>query len=755
MTKAVNQEHTSRDQLLPPQNILRRKCDCGNHTVNGGQCSECAKAKTTVAGQTPQGPIQRKLMVGHASDQSEREADSVADHVSRVDSATASAPPRFESNASPAVAHEPAPESVHRVLSSSGSQLDRSVRNDMEARFGHDFSRVRVHSGPAAEQSARDVNAAAYTVGNDIVFGPGKFAPSTQSGRHLLAHELSHVVQQSGKAANPAGAARVARQTQGAPRQLVPHVTPEIEAGLIHELERARVQAPTAETFFHQRFRTFAAAAVIRPDGSVTYESAYFEKGSPEHAEPQLMQKINTRVQPGDMVAIVVDQVPCSSGDKNCAKALKDFRSDVRHGSLRVYTVRAIRRDAPPDLTPQTAPPEQLTRPKTAVQRPIEERFLMEEKEFRRIRLPIYKEPPAAPTPAGPAGTSGPGGPATPQQAPPATGAKPPAAPSEEAAPAQAKPVPAKAAPAGAGTKPNVDLKKAMQRVKATQSGSAFKATLKTAAGAAALDFVINALKGYMSQVEIEQKTEAQLTALQPQIEAMLATNPKQIHAVVHVFVWTVTRDVISQSGVEERMGYPMASVNVTLSETAVQPTSSSKTDLITMASIRYDSSEYSILIIDVEKELARQEVERKEEELRRRVQALAQEEKPAPPTPDQPKVAGLPSLLPQQEQTPAPLLPGAPGPSPLVEQETRAASSKVVGNQLLEEGRRLRDSGATMDQRQKFRRKVQVWRGLVQKMIRDFGNYKAVESLTESLARFDEQMNSLGTQLGIDGWKD
>jgi hypothetical protein len=113
------------------------------------------------------------------------------------------------------------------------------------------------------------------------------------------------------------------------------------------------------------------------------------------------------------------------------------------------------------------------------------------------------------------------------------------------------------------------------------------------------------------------------------------------------------------------------------------------------------------------------------------------------------------PSLLPQQEQAPAPLLPGAPGPSPLVEQETRAANAKIVGNQLLDEGRRLRDSGASMDQRQKFKRKVQVWRGLVQKLIRDSGNYKAVESLTETLARFDERMNSLGTELGIDGWKD
>lgn len=68
----------------------------------------------------------------------------------------------------------------------------------MEPRFGHDFSKVRVHSGAAAEQSARAVNAHAYTVGQNIVFGAGMFAPATAGGRRLLAHELTHVVQQEG-----------------------------------------------------------------------------------------------------------------------------------------------------------------------------------------------------------------------------------------------------------------------------------------------------------------------------------------------------------------------------------------------------------------------------------------------------------------------------------------------------------------------------------------------------------------------------
>ena len=87
----------------------------------------------------------------------------------------------------------------------------------MEQRFGHDFSRVRVHSGAAAEQSARDVNANAYTVGHDIVFGAGRFAPGTYEGRRLIAHELTHVLQQGGVDRMSAGPGRESRGPSAVP----------------------------------------------------------------------------------------------------------------------------------------------------------------------------------------------------------------------------------------------------------------------------------------------------------------------------------------------------------------------------------------------------------------------------------------------------------------------------------------------------------------------------------------------------------
>ena len=92
------------------------------------------------------------------------------------------------------------PPIVHEAVSQSGQPLDSSTRGFMESRFGHNFSRVRVHTNTKAAESAESVNAAAYTVGENIVFGSGRFAPGSHEGQRLIAHELAHVVQQYGPA---------------------------------------------------------------------------------------------------------------------------------------------------------------------------------------------------------------------------------------------------------------------------------------------------------------------------------------------------------------------------------------------------------------------------------------------------------------------------------------------------------------------------------------------------------------------------
>lgn len=95
----------------------------------------------------------------------------------------------------------PSAATFHAVPSSNGQPLDRETRNFFEPRIGHDLGCVRIHTGDAAAESARSVNARAYTLGSDIVFGSGEYAPHSESGRHLIAHELAHVAQQSGPAA--------------------------------------------------------------------------------------------------------------------------------------------------------------------------------------------------------------------------------------------------------------------------------------------------------------------------------------------------------------------------------------------------------------------------------------------------------------------------------------------------------------------------------------------------------------------------
>ena len=170
---------------------LQRKCDCGNHTVAGVKCDECSQKRG----------LQRKLAVGAVNDPLEAEADRVADEVIAMPQASpvlnGSQRRISRVSAYPADAMSEAPSSVDRVLSGSGRSLEPMLRQDMEQRFGYDFSRVRVHTGPAAEESAREVNALAYTVGNDIVFDSGQYSPTGRmEKRRLIAHELAHVVQQ-------------------------------------------------------------------------------------------------------------------------------------------------------------------------------------------------------------------------------------------------------------------------------------------------------------------------------------------------------------------------------------------------------------------------------------------------------------------------------------------------------------------------------------------------------------------------------
>ena len=219
---------------------LQRKFACGAPSAAGGSCANC-EAMEKVASS---GVLQKKLAIGAADDPLEREADRVADQVIAMplQASVVSSPPsiqRFAGQVSGQM--DTAPESVERLLASSGSPLEPALRRDMEHRFGYDFSGVQVHSDAAADQSAREVNAHAYTVGNNIVFGVGRFKPDTHQGRRLIAHELAHVVQQGFEQPGRGGGG-VRRQAGAKPE---PSET--VEADKAQRAEKSKVPWMTAD----------------------------------------------------------------------------------------------------------------------------------------------------------------------------------------------------------------------------------------------------------------------------------------------------------------------------------------------------------------------------------------------------------------------------------------------------------------------------------------------------------------------------
>lgn len=173
-------------------NFLQRKCACGGTPGPTGECEECSKKKRF--------RLQTKLKISEPGDVYEQEADLVADQVMEpTHSGVSDAPPRIQHFSGQSNGRMvSAPASVDQALASPGRPLEPALRRDMEQRFGHDFSSVRVHSDAAAAESARQVNAQAYTVGHKILFAAGRFAPATLAGYRLLAHELTHVIQQAG-----------------------------------------------------------------------------------------------------------------------------------------------------------------------------------------------------------------------------------------------------------------------------------------------------------------------------------------------------------------------------------------------------------------------------------------------------------------------------------------------------------------------------------------------------------------------------
>lgn len=228
-----------------PVALLQRKYACGGGGASGltAECAECNDKPLT---------LQRRAFNSHAG---------------RMNESTASA--------------AAVPPVVHETLAASGQSLDAPVRERMESHFGHNFSHVRIHTDARASESARAVSAQAYTVGKDVVFQNGRYQPETAAGEKLLAHELAHVVQQSGHAhaASNASQLEIGKPDSAAERQADEaaqlasvdggnsaagktkiSALPETQGRLAREPEKPLVaQAGIADAVYKMRFAQFGA----------------------------------------------------------------------------------------------------------------------------------------------------------------------------------------------------------------------------------------------------------------------------------------------------------------------------------------------------------------------------------------------------------------------------------------------------------------------------------------------------------------
>jgi outer membrane protein OmpA-like peptidoglycan-associated protein len=206
--------------------------------------------------QTPSQLIQLKLAIGQINNPLEQEADRVADQVMRTPepqpqgSCGGGCPEcqadklsqgteylQRNSGQSGGTEGTAVPPIVHEVLSSAGRPLDPAVRSFVESRFGHDFRQVQVHTDSEAADSAKALNARAFTNGRHIVFGRGEYAAGTMDGKRTIAHELAHVVQQettgwhrSGQGTERKPSEQVMRKVPDPKRSLAPAVEPKIPA---------------------------------------------------------------------------------------------------------------------------------------------------------------------------------------------------------------------------------------------------------------------------------------------------------------------------------------------------------------------------------------------------------------------------------------------------------------------------------------------------------------------------------------------
>jgi hypothetical protein len=332
--------------------------------------------------------VQPKLVVGQPDDLYEKEADDIADRIMHMAEPGVSSAgnvenlseitgkksplPTIQSQFREEMVLRSAPEKDGEVtpqfdtglesLMSGGQPLSRSIRAFFEPRFGYDFSRVRVHSDARGAESARAVNARAYTVGNRIVFGPGEYAPATPIGQRLIAHELVHVVQQTTAPAVPFHLQRAPDKKQK--RQDVVLLGEDMKNGE----ELARLLSPTGRIF---PVKNLGEAAAVLAKIDFPVGTLYFVAHSAPNGAVQFGSKEGV-IEPADIASklksqVSADNAPEAVDFRGCSvgtspKAMNQIRAALGAKSVVAGTCFTIIDRSTPILIGDKDPKQPITR---------------------------------------------------------------------------------------------------------------------------------------------------------------------------------------------------------------------------------------------------------------------------------------------------------------------------------------------------------------------------------------------------------
>lgn len=276
-------------------------------------------------------------------------------------------------------APEAVPPIVHEVLRSPGQPLDSETREFMEPRFGHNFSKVKVHMDGKAAESARAINALAYTVNNNIIFDAGRWSPQSIEGRRLIAHELTHVVQQSNASSPSNFQEKLTINDPGeASERAADNTANSIVSG---NLAKAIISNRGFNTKIQ---RACGSKAIGKPSGctnfmgNITGERFLYRVNcnDPQPNEQARLKLFAKTIEPGETIEIhgfaSMDGNPIFNENLSCARAIK-----AQSIILEVLTARGVRANvslfnhgATPDADPSKQRSVVVTRSGVAPPRP-------------------------------------------------------------------------------------------------------------------------------------------------------------------------------------------------------------------------------------------------------------------------------------------------------------------------------------------------------------------------------------------------